>query len=202
MSLAVHRSVGSRSEVALSSVAHWLTTGWVTAVSLVLAAGGWLAAIAEWRSARIARQELDLALRQDTDRKPRWLIHLERAQVEHLSDQDLITFIVSIVNQSDSPNSIIRADVRVDYSRSGNQLPMSLYLPMLMSNEEGRSGSAMRIPFGVPPRGAEMTSIVFSAEAPLFHDCVLHRYTLTLTDSFQTELTVTSTLPTEIHRAD
>ena len=156
---------------------------WAPAISIAIA---FLALLVASRSSRTARKSLKLSQRQEERRHEAFRVHLYEAwSIRPKEGQRLLRCTVTVLNPSDSPNSIVNADLNVSMTSSNGEVIVvkircETRVAEVGSNEDR---AHLEIPGSLGPREAMTGSISFLLPDSVVGGKRINNYELVLVDS-------------------
>jgi hypothetical protein len=157
-------------------------------VSVVAAFFAGLSAINSWHSRRIARHALAISQKQEDRRQPHLEIYFADGYRRYLPDKQIFGFMLSVMNRSDSNNSIAMAELRVEYLIGENHKGNCRVAHNGEVAEQAENGQTKRAKlFSIPERvDAHQTVagwLFFALDSKIISGKTIDRHTIILTDS-------------------
>lgn len=134
-----------------------------TLISIASALAAIVAAGFAYRSNAIASKALHIAQKDHEDKSANVATYLADSFRRKYDDEEVVAFAVVFINQADAPNSIIRIDLEIYYSKTSDT-ENHLIIPLSQKSEryaEFKSLQLIRTPLNLSARATESGWLIF-----------------------------------------
>jgi hypothetical protein len=167
---------------------------WVSIVAAIFAG---LSAFNSWHSRKIARRALAISQNQEERRQPHLEIYFADGYRRYIPTKQIFGFMLSVMNRSDSNNSIAMAELKVEYligeNHRGNcRVPHNREVAEQAVETQTKNAKIFAIPERVDSHQTIAGWLFFALDNKIIGGKTIDRHTIMLTDSHGT---VTETEP-------
>lgn len=160
----------------------------------------WIGVLCTYKSYRLSARAIQLSEKQDERRQPILNLYLEKSYRLRTNGDFFYIFLISVSNQSDSDNSIVRIDLKIKYNTVSN-LPTAVDIPLVSQHiniPEENYHSPLDIPTKINAHHTIAGRASFRISADMLKGCSVNSYAIVVEDSHCQQTSIETSLVKEI----